>query len=110
MPPARHCIDMLSIAEPGSAPCFEQSDPHAQANEAITNTAAPKGSIRPEEPKRLGPTNSASPANPRNTPKNTLPEGRCPPGRHQSTSTIHRVTMATSSAVTPEGTVSSAQH
>jgi len=101
---------MLSIADPGNGPCLEYSEPQAHEKDASTNTPAPMGSIRPDDPRWLGPTSSASPAKPKMTPKNTLEEGRCPPGRSQSINTIHSVTMATSNAVTPDGTVCSAQH
>src|SRR5262245_4940372 len=102
-------MDILSIADPGSGPCFEYIEPHAQANEAITRTPAPIGSTLPEARNRAGPTSNANPANPLTMPRNTLLDGLCPPGLSQSTRTIQSVTMATSNAVTPEGTVSSAQ-
>jgi hypothetical protein len=57
----------------------------------------------------LGPTSNAIPANPRTKPASTRDAGREPPGRNQSTKTIHNDTVATSSAAIPEGMIFSAQ-
>src|SRR5260370_1284973 len=81
----------------------------AQAHEAITSTAARRGSTRSEPPRCAGPTSSASPANPIRSPIATLGTGFTPPGRSQSTITSQSDTVATRSAAIPEGTVCSAQ-
>src|ERR1700687_583645 len=110
-PPARLCIAAPIKGEPESPPaCLEYTDPLAQASEAITRSPTPKGSTRPDPPRFLGPTKSASPLKPSSNPATTRGPGRVPPGRSQSTRTIHSETVATSSAVTPEGTVRSAKH
>src|ERR1700687_1491855 len=110
-PPARLCIATPSKGEPESPPeSFEETDPLAHANEAITKMPTPKGSTRPDPPRFLGPTRSANPPNPRSNPATTRGTRRVPPGRSQSTKTIHSEPVATSSAVTPEGTVRSAKH
>src|SRR5258707_10527335 len=98
-----------SIGELGISPCFEYNEPQAHAREATTSTAAPRGSTRSEPPRCAGPTSSASPANPIRSPITTLGTGLTPPGRSQSKITSHSDTVATSSAVTPEGTDCSAQ-
>src|SRR5579871_1787143 len=84
-------------------------DPLAHANEAMASIPAPSGFTLPDDPNWAGPTSRAKPAKPLMIPRNTLEEGLWPPGRSQSTMTIQRVTIATRSAATPEGTVSSAQ-
>src|SRR6266849_3544444 len=109
-PPAKLCIATPSKGEPGPPACLEYTDPLAHASEAITRIPTPKGSTRPDPPRFLGPTRSANPPNPNSSPANTRSPGRVPPGRSQSTKTIHNETVATSSAVTPEGTVRSARH
>src|SRR5882762_1482868 len=108
-PPVRLCIATPSIAELGIPPCLEYSEPQAQAREATTSTAAPRGSTRSEPPRCAGPTSSARPANPIRSPIATLGAGFTPPGRSQSTITSQSDTVATSSAAIPEGTVCSAQ-
>src|SRR5467141_460386 len=108
-PPVRLCIATPSIAELGIPPCLEYNEPQAHAREATTRTAAPRGSTRSDPPRCAGPTSSARPANPIRSPITTLGTGLTPPGRSQSTTTSQRDTVATSSAVTPEGTVRSAQ-
>src|SRR6266478_2673706 len=109
-PPERLCIAAPSRGEPESPPaCFEYTEPLAQASEAITNSPTPKGSTRPDPPRFFGPTRSASPLNPSSSPAMTRGPGRAPPGRNQSTRTIQSETVATSKAVTPDGTVRSAR-
>src|SRR5262249_27571749 len=89
-------------------PCFEYKEPQAHAKEARSRRAAPPGLTRSEPPRFFGPTRSASPANPRTNPVRTLGTGRTPPGRNQSTITIHKDTVATSRDAIPEGRVCSA--
>src|SRR5258706_6107323 len=60
-------------------------------------------------PRFLGPTKSANPLKPSSNPAATRAPGLVPPGRSQSTNTSHNETVATSRAVTPEGTVRSAR-
>src|SRR5258708_7429560 len=99
-----------STGELGISPCFEYNEPQAHAREATTSTAAPRGSTRSEPPRGAAdPTTSESPANPIRSPTTTLGTGLTPPGRSQSKITSHSDTVATSSAVTPEGTDCSAQ-
>src|SRR5215471_8274170 len=99
-----------SMGEFGRLPCFEYIEPAAQAAEAIARIITPTGSTRPEPPRFFGPTSNARPAKPRINPAITRGTGRVPPGRSQSINTIHRDTVATNSAATPEGTVRSARH
>src|SRR6516225_10274747 len=84
-------------------------DPQAQAKHAITKTATPRRSTRSDPPQCEGPTSNATPAKPKASPNRTLGTGRRPPGRSQSTTTSHSETIVTSKAVTPEGTICSAQ-
>jgi hypothetical protein len=74
------------------------------------STPAPTGSTRPDNPNFAGPTSTTIPAKPNTIPNRTRADGLCPLGRSQSTITIHSVTVATSSAAIPDGTVCSAQH
>jgi hypothetical protein len=74
------------------------------------STPAPTGSTRPDNPNFAGPTSTTIPAKPNTIPNSTRADGLCPFGRSQSTITIHSVTVATSSAAIPDGTVCSAQH
>src|SRR5579862_6921058 len=99
-----------SIGEVGNAPCLDHSEPQAHANDATTKIPAPLGSTLPEFPSFAGPTRITMPANPIAIPNRIRADGLCPPGLSQSTITIHNVTVATSSAAIPDGTVCSAQH
>src|SRR5258706_4823920 len=65
--------------------------------------------MRVVPPRFLGPTKSANPLKPSSNPAATRAPGLVPPGRSQSTNTSHNETVATSRAVTPEGTVRSAR-
>ena len=70
---------------------------------------APKGLTLSLPPRWPGPTSNSKPRKPRTMPANTRGRGRVPPGRNQSSRTIHKDTVATRSAARPEGTNFSAQ-
>src|SRR4051794_489391 len=101
-PPASISIAVANNPDEGSPTKRENTEPVAQHNEPTITTAAPSGSIWPPPANSPGPTSSAMPARPSANPETTPLVGRGPPGRAQSTSTIHSGTIATSSAVTPD--------
>jgi len=107
-PPASISIAVASCGDAGSGAWREYTEPSDHARQPKASMRAPAWSTCSPPSTCSGPTSSSRPASPSASPVTTVRVGRRPPGRAQSRSTIHSGTMATSSAVTPEGTRCSA--
>ena len=100
---------MLSDIRDGNAIVRARSEPYAQDTPPAITTSAPTSPIGLSE---LNPPELASkptPTNPQTSPATSNGPGRLPEPRSQSTSTIQRGSIATSSASSPEGTHCAAQ-